>query len=402
MKPSDVEIFDPDVWVDAVPRETFALLRREAPVFWHAEPDGPGFWVLSRYEDVRHASKHPEIFSSYAGGTNIPTLGEEQLGRMRAILLNMDPPQHRQFRSLVNQSFTPRRVAKLVPRVETLAKRILDGVVAKGECEFVDEVAAQMPMQVICEMMGVPDEDRREIYDLSNRLIGFDDPDFQTSEEDGSVAAAEIFVYAGKVAKRAKECPGDDLATTLLQAEVGGQKLSELEFNSFFMLLAIAGNETTRTVTVNGLLSLMRHPDQQRMLREDPSLIDSAVEEMLRYDPPVNYFRRTALRDVEVRGAKIREGDKVTLWYPSANHDEEVFESPQVFDIRRSPNPHLSFGIGEHYCLGANLARMELRIIFREILARMHDIELAGPVRRLRSNFINGVKEMRVRYRPAA
>ena len=319
---------------------------------------------------------------------------------MRAIMINMDPPRHRQFRQIVDKAFTPRMVNNLIPAVEALAKRILDGVAEKGECEFVDEVAAQMPMEVICEMMGIPQEDRRRIYDLSNCMIGFDDPEFQSSEGDAQIASAEIFMYASKVAERARREPGEDLATALLEAEVGGQKLTDFEFNSFFMLLAIAGNETTRTVTVNGLLELIHNPEQMRMLREDPTLLDSAVEEMLRYAPPVHYFRRTALEDVELRGQKIRTGDKVTLWYPSANRDEEVFEAPNVFDIARDPNPHLAFGVGEHYCLGANLARMELRIIFREILNRLGEIELAGPVRRLRSNFINGVKEMRVRYRP--
>jgi len=400
MELSEVALHDPDSFVEAMPREMFALLRREAPVFWHAEPDGPGFWVLSKYDDIRTVSKRPEIFSSARGGTNIHTPPPEDLERLRAIMLNMDPPQHRRFRSIVNKAFTPRMVKGLIPRVEALARRILDQVAPRGACEFVDDVAAQMPMEVICEMMGIPQEDRRRIYDLSNRMVGFDDPDFRTSEEDGALAAAEIFMYAAKVAERARKQPGDDLATALINAEVDGERLSELQFNSFFMLLAIAGNETTRTVTVNGLLSLLKNPSQLQLLRENPTLVDSAVEEMLRYDPPVNHFRRTATRDAEVRGQKIRAGDKVTMWYPSANHDEDVFEEPERFDIRRSPNDHLAFGIGEHYCLGANLARMELRIIFREILRRLHDIELTGPVRRLRSNFINGVKEMPVRFRP--
>ena len=400
MQLTDVDLWNPDSFVEAIPREMFAVLRREAPVFWHEEPDGPGFWVLSRYDDVVHVSKNPAIFSSALGGTNIHTPPADRMEGLRAIMLNMDPPQHRQFRALVNKAFTPRMVQNLIPRVEALAKRILDAVAPAGECEFVDDVAAQMPMEVICEMMGIPREDRREIYDLSNRLIGFDDPDFQTSEEDGGFAAAEIFMYAAKVAERARRQPGDDLATALINAEVDGQRLSELQFNSFFMLLAIAGNETTRTVTVNGLLDLMKNPDQMSLLRENPALIDSAVEEMLRYDPPVHHFRRTLTRDCEIRGQKIREGDKVTLWYPSVNHDEDVFEDPERFDIRRSPNNHLAFGIGEHYCLGANLARMELRIIFRQILERLHDIELAGPARRLRSNFINGVKSMPVRFTP--
>ncbi len=403
MKLSEIDLANPDNFIEAVPHQWFELLRREAPVYWHDEPDdGPGFWVLSKYDDLRYASKNPEIFSSWAGGTNIPTLDDEELGRMQAIMINMDPPQHRQFRQIVNKAFTPRMVNNLIPSVEALAQRILDDVVEKGECEFVDEVASQMPMEVICEMMGIPQEDRRRIYDLSNCMIGFDDPDFQSSQEDAQIASAEIFMYAGKVAERARRKPGDDLATALLAAEVDGQKLTEFEFNSFFMLLAIAGNETTRTVTVNGLLQLIQNPEQMRRLRNNPSLLESAVEEMLRYAPPVNHFRRTALEDVELRGEKIRAGDKVTLWYPSANRDEDVFDEPNVFDITREPNPHLAFGIGEHYCLGANLARMELRIIFGEILKRLEDVELAGPVRRLRSNFINGVKEMKIRYRPAA
>ena len=239
---SEVDLYNPDSFVEAIPREMFEVLRREAPVFWHEEPEGPGFWVVTRYDDVKNISKNPGLFSSRLGGTNIDTPPPEQLEGIRAIMLNMDPPQHRQFRNLVNKAFTPRTVRNLVPRVEALATRILDAVAPKGECEFVDEVAAQLPMEVICEMMGIPQEDRREIYDLSNRLIGFDDPDFQTSEEDGVAAAAEIFMYAAKVAERAREHPGDDLASALIHAEVNGERLTELQFNSFFMLLAIAGN----------------------------------------------------------------------------------------------------------------------------------------------------------------
>jgi cholest-4-en-3-one 26-monooxygenase len=398
----DIRLDDPDVFVQGPPHQAFARLRREAPVFWHPEPpgQGPGFWVLSKHADVRRASKAPGLFSSARGGTNIPTPPPEMLERTRALMLNMDPPQHRRFRNIVNKAFTPRMVRRLEPAVREMARRIVDLVAAKGECDFVEEVAALLPMEVICEMVGIPEADRKHIYDLSNTLIGFDDPELSASEEDRMRASAEMFLYAAKVGERARRRPADDLATALVEAEVDGEKLSELEFNSFFLLLCVAGNETTRTVTSNGMLTLIEHPEERRRLVEDPRLVPSAVEEILRFAPAVHYFRRTATADTELRGQRIREGDKVTLWYTSANRDEEVFSEPGRFDVRRHPNDHLAFGVGEHFCLGSNLARMELVVIFEELLRRLPDMELAAPVRRLRSNFVNGVKEMRVRFTP--
>jgi cholest-4-en-3-one 26-monooxygenase len=261
-------------------------------------------------------------------------------------------------------------------------------------------------MQVICEMMGVPEEDRRRIYEIGNRMVGFDDPDLGASPDasvaDYQQASAEMFLYANKLKERALRSPGDDLVTALLHAEVEGEKLSDLDFNSFFLLLAIAGNETTRTVTTNGMLALIQNPAERARLLARPALIPSAVEEILRFAPAVLSFRRTVTRDTMIRGTKIRENDKVVLWYPSANRDEEIFAEPDRFDVTREPNDHLAFGVGEHYCLGANLARMELQEIFRGILARLPDLELAAEPRRLRSNFINGVKEMRVRFTPSA
>ena len=403
MKLSDVNLHNPDNFVREVPHEMFRVLRREAPVYFHPEPDGPGFWVLTKYEDVKWASRNPQVFSSWLGGTNIQDRDGEQLDRMRVLMLNMDPPKHRQFRNIVNKAFTPRMVKQLEPRVREMAKRIVDRVADKGECDFVSEVAAHLPMEVICEMMGVPNEDRPHIYDLTNKLIGFDDPEYQASPQDAELASVQMFVYASKLAEKARKHPGEDLATALLNAEVDGEHLSELEFNSFFLLLAVAGNETTRTVTTNGMLALIQHPDQRRRLVENPNLVETAVEEILRFDPAVHYFRRTATQDVEIRGQKIRKGDKITMWYPGANRDEEVFDRPDEFDVARDPNEHLAFGVGEHFCLGSNLARMELNLIFEELVGRIaKDIELAGPVRRLRSNFVNGVKEMRVRFEPEA
>jgi len=402
VKLEDVNLNDPDRFVEGVPHETFAFLRREAPVFFHEEPDGPGFWVLTKYDDVKHVSRTPEVFSSAVGATNIRTPAPEQLLALQRVIINMDPPEHRRFRAIINKAFTPRMVEKLRPAVAKMARSIVDEIAPRGECDFVDDVAALLPMRVICELVGVPDEDRQIVYELTNKMIGVDDPDFNTSEEEAQAAMIEMFHYASRTAERARKYPADDLATALIEAEVDGHKLDELEFNCFFLALAVAGNETTRTVTCHGMRALIDHPDQADEVRRRPELLGGALDEMLRYVPPVHHFRRTATEDVEMREQKIRAGDKVTVWYSSANRDEEVFDRADEFDIHRRPNDHLAFGIGEHFCLGANLARMELEEIFGELLTRVPDMEIAGPVRRLRSNFINGVKTMPVRFTPAA
>ncbi len=401
MRLEDVDLCNLDVWEQRVPHEMFAVLRREAPVFWHKEPKGgPGFWAITKHADVVHVSKQPKIFSSWRGGTNIFDLPQPELDQTRLMLVNMDPPQHTKYRRLVSQGFTPRQVARLEPHIRELASQIIDRVAPKGECDFVTEVAAELPLLVIAELMGVPVEDRRLIFDLSNRLIGFDDPEFQTSMEDGKQAAAEMWAYAQELAERRRREPHNDLVSQLLNAEVDGERLTEMEFNFFFLLLAVAGNETTRNLISGGMLALFEHPDQKEKLLSHPELLPTAVEEMLRWISPVICFRRTATQDTELRGQKIREGDKVVMFYISANRDEEVFERADQFDITRSPNEHLAFGIGEHYCLGSNLARLEIRIMFEEILRRLPDIELAGQPRRLRSNFISGIKSMPVRFTP--
>ncbi|MEE9607239.1 MAG: cytochrome P450 [Myxococcota bacterium] len=398
----EIDLNDPDSFVDGVPHHWFQKLRAEAPLYFHPEADGPGFWCVTKYADLKHVSRDPKLFSSWLGGTNIEDRPPDLLARMRVIMLNMDPPQHVKFRRIVQRGFTPRMVEDMRHHVRELARAIVDRVAEKGECDFVQDLAAELPLQVICEMMGVPQQDRFKIFELSNRLIGFDDPEYSTSEEQGMIASAEMFAYANQLAAERKANPGDDLVSRLINAEVDDESLTELEFSSFFLLLAVAGNETTRTVTSWGMHALMENPEQRERLVRDPSLIPSAVEEILRYAPAVHYFRRTATRDTELRGQQIKQGDKLTIWYPSANRDEEVFENPNAFDVARSPNEHVAFGIGEHFCLGANLARMELQEIFREIVTRLPDMELAAPPRRMRSNFINGCKEMRVRYTPEA
>jgi cholest-4-en-3-one 26-monooxygenase len=400
LKPGELDLSDVENFAEDVPYEYFRMLRREAPVCWHAEKDGPGHWAVTRYEDLKHVSRNPMLFSSWLGGSTLRDIPGDRLALTRAIMLNMDPPQHVKYRRLVQKGFTPRMVAMLTPHVRELAHAIIDKVAQRGECEFVSEVASELPMQVICQMVGVPEEDWHAIYELSNKLVGFDDPDYQTSIEDGQRAAMEMFQYAAKLAELRRAEPRDDLATALMAGEVDGEQLSDLDFNSFFMLLAVAGNETTRTATTHGARLLAEHPEQRQRLLRDPSLIPCAIEEILRVSSPLNHFRRTASQDTEIGGVRVREGDKVTMWYPSVNRDEAVFRDPDAFDVGRSPNEHLAFGVGEHFCLGASLARLELVILFEALLQRMPDITLVGKPKRLRSNFVNGVKEMHVRFTP--
>lgn len=400
MRLAEVDLFNPQVFLRGVPHDAFRLLRKEAPVYFHKETNGPGFWAVTKYDDVVTIGKDPGRFSSFRGGTNIQDYPAEDLSAIQMMMLNMDPPQHNKFRKLASTGFTPRMVARLEPRIRQMAKEIVDAVAAKGEADFVTQIAAELPLQVIAEIVGVPQEDRHKLFEWSNRLIGFDDPEFQSSHEDGKVAAMEVWMYASSLAEARVGKKGDDLVSVLINAEIDGERLSEPEFDAFFLLLAVAGNETTRNLISGGMLALIEHPEQRARLLADPSLIPSAVEEMLRWVTPVMYFRRTATRDTELRGQKIKEGDKVVMYYTSANRDEDVFANPDVFDIARAPNEHMAFGGGQHFCLGASLARLEIRIIFEELLRRLPDIELAGPVRRLQSNFINGYKTIPIKFTP--
>ena len=400
MKLRDVDLVDPDTFVTAMPHEMFRVLRAEAPVYWHEEPDGPGFWAITRYRDVVTISRDPGTFSSALGSAMRAEQPPEHLETQRLMMLNMDPPRHNKQRSLVNKAFTPRMVMLLEPRVRRAANDIIDAIAERGECDFVKSIAAELPLMVIAEMLGVPHEDRHVVFSCSNRMIGMDDPEYRTTPEDGMAAATEMYAYANQLALERRDHPRDDLVSALMTAEVDGERLTELEFDLFFILLSVAGNETTRNLISGGMHALLEHPEQRDRLLDDPALVPSAVEEMLRWVSPVMNFRRTATRDAEIRGQKIANGQKVVMYYPSANRDEEIFRDPFAFDVARHPNEHLAFGIGQHFCLGAKLARLEIRIMFEELLRRLPDIELAGPVRRLRSNFINGIKEMPIRFTP--
>lgn len=394
----DVDLSDPDTFVSGIPYGAFQRLRTEAPLYWQPEQNGGrGFWCVTRYEDLMAVSKDPLTFSSAKGGTNIFEVPEEDLTMLRLLMLNMDPPKHNKFRRLVSTGFTNRMVTQLEPHVREICAELIDRVAKKDAFDFVTEIAAELPLLVIAELLGVPMEDRHKVFDWSNSLVGFDDPEYKTSMETGKIASAQMWAYANDLASKRKEHPLDDLVSVLMQAEVDGDRLSEPEFDSFFLLLAVAGNETTRNLISGGMLALIQHPDERARVLADPSLLPTCIEELLRWVSPLIHFRRTATRDVHMHGQTIREGDKVVIFYPSANRDERRFVNPETFDVTRTPNDHLAFGIGEHFCLGANLARLEIKLIFEEMLRRLPDLELAGPVRRLRSNFLNGIKGMPVK-----
>jgi cholest-4-en-3-one 26-monooxygenase len=396
-----IDLFDQDRYArQGPPHEDFARLRREEPVTWHEMPGDVGFWAVTRYDDVFRVSLDQKTFSSARGGVILRTWKEGEYEPQQGMLVNLDPPQHTKYRRLVSTGFSNKMIRRLEPHVREITNDIIDQVAQQGECDFVASISAELPLRVIVELIGVPQSDRHKVLDWSNKMIGFDDPEYQTDPAVPQIAAAELFMYANALAEERLSHPREDLVSDLMQAEVDGSKLSLTDFNSFFMLLLVAGNETTRNLVSGGMLALIEHPEERARLLADPSLLDTAVEEMLRWVTPVNQFRRTATRDVELGGQQIKEGDKVVLFYASANRDETKFVDPQRFDVGRTPNEHLAFGIGPHFCLGANLARLEIRVMFEELLRRLPDIELAGPVERLRSNFINGIKRMPIRFTP--
>jgi cholest-4-en-3-one 26-monooxygenase len=400
---ADIDVYELDQYIDAVPHKQFRRLRAEAPVFKHADPEQPnGFWVLTRHADVVFVSRNPEIFSSYEKTALINELAQEQVEQQRLFMLNQDPPDHTHTRSLVNRGFTPRMIAALEERIQTTCDDIVASAVAKGEGDFVTLCAAELPLIVIAELMGVPVEDRHKVFDWSNRMVGGDDPEYGVTEEQRFGAATEMWAYASALAEVKRANLQDDIVSKLISPDEAGNVLTELEFDLFFMLLAVAGNETTRNAISGGMYAFTQHPDQWAKLKADPGLIPVAADEIVRWVTPVTMFRRTAIQDVEVGGVTIRKGDKVVIYYASANRDESVFDDPYTFDITREPNPHIGFGGGgPHFCLGRHLAKLELECLFRSLIQQVDHVELVAEPRRLRSNFINGIKEMTVRFVPA-
>lgn len=393
------DLNDPGAFVPGVPHETFSHWRRTDPVHFIERDDGPGYWSVTTYDEVVAASGDAATFSSERGGVFMFELEEEILAQQNMLMLMMDPPRHTRYRLLVSRAFTPRNIRVLEESIVAAARSIVDSVVERGECDFVTDLAAELPLQVIVDIMGVPQEDRHLIFDWSNTMIGADDPEFARDPSDAERAMTELFAYSHALAEERRKSPRDDILTSLTQADIDGDRLSDLEIDLFFLLLAVAGNETTRNLMANGMHALFQHPDQLARLRADLGLLDTAIEEMLRCACPVMYFARIATRDAELGGKDIAEGDRVALWYISANRDEAVFDDPHRFDVGRTPNPHIAFGgRGPHHCLGERLARTEIKALFTEVFTRIPDLELAGDVPRLRSNFINGTKHMPVRF----
>lgn len=394
---SGVDLADPETYQAAVPHKAFSELRRRAPVAWHPYKDGPGFLALTGYDEVQAVSRDSETWSSQTDGVVFELPTPEQRATLGLIMLQMDPPRHTEFRKLINKGFTPRQVRRLNDHIGDMARQIVDDVIEQGECDLANDVAAALPSYVIAEMLGIPKEDSRRLYDLVEILNnGNYDGDDRFEQ-----AVTQMFQYATELAMRKRAHPGDDIATSLLQAEVDGQTLNDIEFNMFVLLLINAGFDTTRNLVAGGLLALMGHPDECQRLRGDPSLMPSAIEEMLRYVSPVMVFVRTATKDTELRGVPVKAGERAAMFYVSANRDETRFGDPDRFDISRAPNPHLAFGGGgTHFCLGANLARVEAAAIIPEVLERMSGLELTGPVERTPSNQMNGIKSMPVRFTP--
>jgi cholest-4-en-3-one 26-monooxygenase len=400
MTVAEVDLSDPTCFVAAVPHEWFAHLRDHDPVRWCPERAGPGFWSVTRYEDCVAVNRDWEQFSSSLG-TTLHDFDPETLAQQQLMMINMDPPLHTRYRRLVNRAFTPRTVRDLRARTEVLADSVIDAVCEQGEADFVEEVAAELPLLVLAELLGIPASDRRMVFDWSNRLVGSADPEYQASDTQVAEAALQVYAYADELLAARRRAPGSDILSDLVVAEVDGERLEPLELDLFFLLLMVAGNETTRNLISGAMAAFFTHPQQWSALGRDRSLLPSAVEEMLRWVSPVLHFRRTALGDCTLRGVDIAAGDKVVFWHASANRDPAAFEAPDHLDITRSPNPHIAFGAGgPHFCLGANLARMEAAVMFERLLDRLVDLEPDGDAERLCSNFLNGIKHLRVRFTP--
>jgi cytochrome P450 len=405
----EIDLVNPDNYVERVPFEWFDHLRADHPVIWHPEPEpNHGFWAVTRYDDLTAVHMDWETYSSEVGAVGLEELDAEQR-EIRRSMLETDPPRHTELRKICSKRFSARGVGKYEDWIRDVARSVLDRALAKGEFDFVSEISRELPIRFLCSIFTVPQEDAPQLIEWGDQMIANQDPDLSAAVVDKvdteeyrllpfrSPTALKVFAYADRQRDRRLAEPDDDVIQALTLAQSEGV-LNEREFHNYFALLMIAGNETTRHTISHGMLALMERPDQLELLREEPERITTATEEILRWATPVFHFRRTATRDTELRGQPIRAGDKVVTWYISANYDPEVFPDPSTFDVTRTPNDHVTFGPGgPHFCLGAHLARLETKILFQELIPRLGSIELIGPVERIRSNFVNGIKRMPVR-----
>jgi len=399
-----IDIADPDLYVESVPHERFRWLRHEEPLSFHEEEDGAGFWAFVRYDDVVEVGRDWRRFSS-VWGSSLEELDEEQLA-VRRSMLDLDPPAHTRLRRLVGPGFTPKVIKTYETAFRLLTKEVLAKAFARGEFDVVEEISKPVPVLWLCRHLGVPESAAQRLIDWTDRMLGQSDPDYAELDRGpearyapfGTIAGLEAYEYAAGLAAARRDEPKPDIITELLFAEAGGDPLSDDEFKNFFTVLMIAGQEASRHSISQGVLALLERPELAARLVEDPSLITTATEEIIRWTTPIYQFRRTATEEVAIHGKVIKAGDKVTIWYISANFDETVFTDPLNFDITRHPNEHVSFGKGgPHYCLGAGLARLQVQVTFGELLPDLHRLELNGPVERLRSNFIHGIKKLPVK-----
>lgn len=419
LRPQDIDLTNPEIFETNQAHEVFRMLRREAPVHWNPENEVlRGFWNVTRYADVVEISRNPELFISSRGITQMEPVVtnpmDEVMQGFGKMLITTDPPRHVRLRRLVNKGFTPRAVNAMEPHIRDIVTRILDDIEKRGDCDFVTDVAALLPLAVICEMMGCPRSDWNLMFELTNKVLGGGDPEYQTDvpeEQRGTVDAArqtittgsmQMFQYWANFIQAHRKDWKDDLVGLLIESDIDGDKLTDDDILWFAFLLIVAGNETTRNAISGGMLALHEHPEEKQKVLDNPALLGStAVEEILRWTSPVAHMARVATRDTELRGQQIKEGQRVVMWYGSVNRDEDVFADPYRFDVTRSPNDHLAFGIGEHFCLGAGFARMELKVMFEELLRRFPDVHVEGNVERLRSSFIAGIKHLPVAFTPA-
>ena len=402
--PEGFDVNDPDMYATRLPRAEFDELRRTAPVWWQAQPrgrdgfDDEGHWVVTRHADVKEVSRNDAVFSSYENTAIIrfsEQMTRENIEMQRVILLNMDAPQHTRMRAIISRGFTPRAVSNLRDALATRAMNIVQTALDSGEGDFVRDVACELPLQAIAELLGVPQEDRMKLFEWSNMMVSYDDPDFDP--EDGQTASFEMLSYFMEVAEQRKENPENDIVTKLVTADIDGNELTSDEFGFFTILLSVAGNETTRNAISHGMIAFMEHPEQWELYKKERP--DTTADEIVRWSTPVVSFQRTAKEDVELGGQLIKAGDRVGMYYAAANFDPDVFEDPYTFNIMRDPNPHLGFGgTGAHYCIGANLARMEMNLMFNAIADVLPDLSLLGDPERLRSGWLNGIKKMPMTY----
>ncbi|WP_372477252.1 cytochrome P450 [Gordonia liuliyuniae] len=394
----------PDLLVHGIPMKEFAELRKTAPVWWNAQLPGKGggfhdggYWVVSKLDDIREISKNADDWSANENGVIMrfeDDMNQEQLDVTKALLINHDPPEHTRMRKIVSRAFTPKAVHALEEKLDEAARRIVSEAAAAGKGDFVEQVAVDLPLLAIADLLGVPEEDRAKLFHWSNAMMNYDDPDF---EPDPLTANMEILGYGYNIAEQRRKCPADDIITTLTEADIDGQALDETEFGFFFILLTVAGNETTRNAISHGMNAFLDNPDQWELFKKERPA--TAVDEIVRWATPVNCFQRTAKRDTTIGGVEIKQGQRVGMFYGSANYDEDIFDDPYSFNIMRDPNPHVGFGgNGTHFCIGANLARMEINLMFNAIADLVPDITKLGAPDRLRHGWINGIKELQVDY----